>query len=160
MKIKRIIYTILLIIWLVIIFMFSNQNARNSQSSSDKVASTIIDTVETVTNQEITEEKKSNLIEDTRFLIRKCAHFTLYFILGILIYLTLTNYSISKSVLYSIIFCFLYACSDEVHQMFLDGRTPKVMDILIDTIGGSISVGLCYFVEKFWKSRVINKIAK
>ena len=89
MKIKRIIYTILLIIWLVIIFMFSNQNARNSQSSSDKVASTIIDTVETVTNQEITEEKKSNLIEDTRFLIRKCAHFTLYFILGILIYLTL-----------------------------------------------------------------------
>lgn len=160
MKTKRIITTVLLIIWMIIIFMFSNQTATKSESTSDKVASTVIDTVQTVTNQEITKEKRNDLIENTRFLIRKCAHFTLYFILGVLAYLTLTSYSDSRPVIYLIIFCFLYACSDEIHQMFLDGRTAKILDISIDTLGSSISIGLCYFIERFYKKRRIIQTSK
>ena len=160
MKVKRFIYTVLLIVWMIVIFMFSNQDANKSKTTSDGVTSTIINTVENVTKQEITKEKKNNLIEDTRFLIRKCAHFTLYFVLGFLTYFTLTSYSSSRMVLYSVVFCFLYACSDEVHQMFLDGRTPKIMDVLIDTVGSSGSIGLCYFIESFRKNRVINKNTK
>ena len=45
MQIKKIIYSTLLIIWMVIIFMFSNQNAKTSQATSDKIASDIVDTV-------------------------------------------------------------------------------------------------------------------
>lgn len=148
MKIRRIIYTTLLIIWMIVIFLFSNQNADNSQSTSDKVATSIVDTAEVVTNQEIPIEDRENFIEDTRVLIRKSAHFMLYFVLGIFTYLTFTSYSISKPVLFSIIFCFLYACSDEIHQMFLDGRTAKIMDIFIDTCGSCLAIGMCYFVKR------------
>ena len=97
-KLKRIIYTTLLLIWMIVIFLFSNQNASNSQSTSDKVASSIVDTVEVVTKQEISKEKKFDFIENTRLLIRKSAHFILYFVLGILIFLTLNSYQVNKKI--------------------------------------------------------------
>lgn len=153
MKIKRIIYTCLLIVWMIIIFIFSNQDANKSESTSDKVTSTVIDTVQVVTKQDITKEKKSNLIEKTRVLVRKSAHFFLFLILGILIYLTLSSYSVSKTVLFSIIFCFIYACSDELHQLFTDGRTAKILDICIDTCGSSIAIFCCYLIEKYFKRK-------
>lgn len=150
MKIKRIIYTTLLVIWMIVIFLFSNQDGNNSESTSDKVASNVINVYETVTNQEITKEKKFNLIEDTRLLVRKSAHFIIYFILGVLAYLTLTSYQIDKPILFSILFCFIYACSDEVHQMFLDGRSAQFIDVLIDTSGASIG---CLLIKIFRKYR-------
>ena len=108
MNLNRIILTSLLITWMIVIFMFSNQNATKSESTSDKVTSTVIDTVEVVTKEEITEDKKEVLIEDTRFVVRKTAHFTLYFILGVLTYLTLKSYSIKKIVIFSFFGIFRY----------------------------------------------------
>ncbi len=149
MTTKRIIYTILLISWMIVIFLFSSQNGLTSQSTSDHVASVIIDTTVKITNQEITEEKRTNLIEDTRVMVRKSAHFTLYFILGILSFLTLNSYQVSKPFIYGVLLCFLYACSDEFHQMFSDGRTAKFLDIMIDTLGATISSSLtCLFQKK------------
>ena len=158
MKIKKIILTSLLIIWMIVIFMFSNQNATKSESTSDKVSSTIIDTVEVVTKEEITEDKKETLIEDTRFVVRKTAHFTLYFILGLLAYLTLSSYSIKKIVIFSILFCFLYACSDEIHQMFLYGRTGKILYVFIDIMGSVVGICLCLLVGKLKLKYNSNKV--
>jgi len=155
MKIKRIIYTCFLIVWMIIIFIFSNQDANKSESTSDKVTSTVIDTVQVVTKQDITKEKKSNLIEDTRVLVRKSAHFFLFLILGILIYLTLSSYSIPKTVLFSIIFCFMYACSDELHQLFTNGRTAKVLDVFVDTCGSVLAIIICHFIKRFKNKKSI-----
>lgn len=147
-KLKRIIYTTLLLIWMIVIFLLSNQNASNSQSTSDKVASSIVDTVEVVTKQEISKEKKFDFIENTRLLIRKSAHFILYFVLGILIFLTLNSYQVNKKILfYSVLFCFIYAISDEIHQLFSDGRTANIMDVFIDTSGSFLGNVLCLILK-------------
>ena len=90
---------------MVIIFMFSNQNAKTSQATSDKIASDIVDTVEIVSKKDIPDGNKKKFISDTRFIIRKTAHFTLYLILGILAHLVFSSYNVSKPVIYSIIFC-------------------------------------------------------
>lgn len=152
MQIKKIIYNTLLIIWMVIIFMFSNQNAKTSQATSDKIASDIVDTVEIVSKKDIPDGNKKKFISDTRFIIRKTAHFTLYLVLGILAHLVFSSYNVSKPVIYSIIFCLLYACSDEVHQIFSDGRTAKLMDIFIDTCGGIVGNFICHIIKKYKKS--------
>lgn len=152
MQIKKIIYNTLLIIWMVIIFMFSNQNAKTSQATSDKIASDIVDTVEIISKKDIPDGNKKKLISDTRFIIRKTAHFTLYLVLGILAHLVFSSYNVSKPVIYSIIFCLLYACSDEVHQIFSDGRTAKLMDIFIDTCGGIVGNFICHIIKKYKKS--------
>lgn len=151
MKLKRVIYTILLIIWMLVIFLFSNQTASKSQSASDKVASDIVDVVEVVTKNDIKESKKESIIENTRFIVRKTAHFTLYFILGIIVYLLLTSYNVKRPILYSILFCLLYACSDELHQLFSSGRTAKVMDVCIDTFGSSVAIIIFSTITKLLK---------
>ena len=37
-------------------------------------------------------------------------------------------------------FCFLYACSDEIHQYFVPGRACMFRDILLDTAGGTVGI--------------------
>jgi VanZ family protein len=35
---------------------------------------------------------------------------------------------------------FLYACSDEIHQLFVPNRSGELLDVLLDTFGGSLGV--------------------
>ena len=35
----------------------------------------------------------------------------------------------------SLIFCFLYACSDEYHQTFVPGRAGAMIDVAVDMAG-------------------------
>lgn len=134
---KKLIYTILLVIWMVVIFLFSNQNGIKSEATSDSFVAKIVDAV---TNNEIKESKKDKIITNTRFVVRKFAHFTIYLILGILAYLTLSSYRIPRVVIYSILLCFIYACSDEIHQMFLSGRTARILDVIIDISGSIVGI--------------------
>ena len=145
MDYKRVISSIFLIIWIIVIFMFSNEPATLSHSKSDKVAKTTIDTVSTVTGNDYT---KSKITIDSRYVVRKVAHFTLYFILGVLSITVLRNYGISnRIVLYSILFCLIYAISDEIHQLFIAGRNFKLLDIFIDTSGGIVGSLTIYYTK-------------
>ncbi len=146
MKIKRIILTILLISWIGVIFSFSNQNGEESQKLSDNVTEAIIDKTVELTRIEITKAQKEQLIEDSRFVIRKIAHFSIYFILGIIAYLTIKSYDFKKIIFYTLIICLVYAISDEVHQMFIAERTPHLLDIFIDFSGAFISCMLIHLL--------------
>ena len=125
--------------------MFSNENSVTSQSKSDKVTSTIIETV----NKDVNKDKEKEIIENTRFVVRKIAHFTLYFVLGGLIYLTLKSYNVNKRIiLISILCALLYAISDEIHQVFTNGRTGRIYDVVIDTISSTLSIMLCKKINR------------
>lgn len=84
--------------------------------------------------------KESNQIELINFIIRKCAHFTEYFILTLLMYSLLKEYIIEEKKRYiiSIIFCIIYATIDEFHQLFVLGRTASIRDCIIDSLGGTL----------------------
>ena len=36
-----------------------------------------------------------------------------------------------------------YGATDEVHQMFVPGRTPDVMDVLADAAGALVAAAVC-----------------
>ena len=150
MKIKRIGLFVLFIILILIIFVFSNQNGVKSEATSDKFTSKVVDVVGSVSKKEI--KNKDKIIINARFMVRKLAHFTLYFMLGIIAYLLLNTFIDKKVILISIILCLMFAIADEIHQLFLDGRTAKVYDVLIDTVGSSSAIYLTYFIRK-----IINK---
>jgi len=73
------------------------------------------------------------------YMIRKCAHFTEYFILSVLV---LRGIRAGRSgsrfawALAAIAIVACYASLDELHQRFVPGRTAAVGDVLIDTTGG------------------------
>lgn len=135
---KKKLSLILVIIWMIIIFLFSNQNANeSSKMSSGLIEKTIITLYEKSDNYN--EEMKTQIVEDYSFYVRKAAHFTEYLILGLLIlnYLSYFNYQKKKTILLSLIICIIYAISDEVHQLFIDGRSAQFFDVLVDSVGSS-----------------------
>lgn len=87
-------------------------------------------------------------IDILRFIVRKVAHFTEYFILGILVINALKYNTIKDMMKLSILICILYASLDEIHQLFVQGRDGKIFDVLIDTLGSLSGIFLYKFLRK------------
>lgn len=134
---KKLFHSILVIVWMLVIFNFSSQNGTKSTKTSDVVTSMVVNVTTSVTNKDVPREEVKKKVEDSTFLVRKTAHFTEYLILGILVLQLLSDYTkVNKRMLLaSLIICYLYAVSDEVHQIFIPGRTAKVIDTFIDGAG-------------------------
>lgn len=137
MKLKIIIKYILLILWMIVIFWFSNQKGTNSSNMSSVIVTKIVSIIESITDLKL---EQSILV--ITLIIRKIAHFSIYFVLGILWMLLLKEYNISlnKQIIYALLFCLLYSCSDEIHQLFIDGRNGSLLDVLIDMLGSFFSI--------------------
>lgn len=150
---KKITYCILLIIFSSIVFFFSNSTGTDSNHTSDVVTEKMLDVYSSITKKEISQDRKKGLILDMRLLIRKTAHFTIYLVLGILTYLFIDTYNLKHKILISILITFLFACSDEVHQLFVDGRTGSIIDVGIDTIGSSVGILLLNIKSIFTKKK-------
>lgn len=148
MKSRKIILPILVLLCMLTIFCFSNQNAKKSQNLSDKVAIKTLEIKTEVTKKEITKTEKDNFIKNSRTFIRKGAHFTIFFLLGILVYLTFKTYNIKHTILFSILLCFFYACTDEIHQLFVEMRTAQILDVFIDTSGACVGIRFSYLFTR------------
>lgn len=138
---KRIILTIITIIWMGVIFFFSSENYTESKNLSDSFTDKTLVSICKLFKKDCDKEK---VINKYGFLIRKLAHFTEYFILGILMFFTFREYGV-KSLWIPLIICILYASLDEIHQLFVDGRSGNIKDVLIDSSGSSLAILLFYF---------------
>jgi VanZ family protein len=144
---KKTIKLILIIICMATIFCFSSDNATESTKKSDAV---IVKISETVLGRKLSTIEKEKYISKFVVLVRKSAHFTIYFILGLLIISFLREFIpvTYKTVLYATILVFLYACSDEFHQLFSTGRSAELRDVLLDTSGGYIACNIYYLINR------------
>ena len=153
MKVVKICF---LVLWMALIFSFSNQKDVDSSKVSDGFIDRTVVKIYKIFNGNITKEKENEIIEKYTYPIRKLAHYTLYFILGILSFLVVKDYSINKKlIIYSLLICFLYACSDEFHQLFIIGRSARVLDVIIDTFGSFCSISIFYIFNKKISKRSI-----
>ena len=142
---KLIISIIIVILWLVVIFIFSSMNENTSHIQSQKVVQKIYTNKQTVENNKIIKKNKYDQ------KIRKIAHVTEFAILNILfvnlIYQLKEKFKL-KYLIISIILTFVYACTDEIHQIFVQGRTSSFIDVLIDTIGAITTSLIIYIIYK------------
>ena len=144
--IKKIIKLIIVIFIMSIIFLFSSDNGEVSSKKSDGV---IIRGVELVIGRKLTNKEKKIYTEKYVVLVRGMAHFIIYFLLGIALISFLSEFNINnKILLYTMIFVFIYSISDEVHQLFSEGRSFELIDIIIDTIGGSVGSYIYYLFRR------------
>lgn len=140
MQLKKIIFPCFVFLCMGVIFLFSHQNGNKSESLSNGFVLKIIETVTEVSKMEVSDIKKVELVQKTRFLIRKGAHFTIYFLLGFLSYLTFKAYQLKHPVMWAIFLCLIYASSDEIHQLFVSERTGRIVDVFIDMSGALIGI--------------------
>ena len=128
---KSFLNLILVIIWMCFIFFMSNQPAETSDSQSIGIINIL---------SEFGINMSGIFGDVANFVVRKCAHFLEYMILGFLIInLIKDDCKLSNIIFITIAGVFLYACTDEFHQLFVVGRDGNFRDILIDTFGGTFS---------------------
>lgn len=129
---------------MIVIFLFSNQaSTDSSRLSNGFINNTVIKIYRLFDNDKSNDE----IIEVFSHPIRKMAHFTIYLILGLLVYNLLREYNVNNLYI-CVLVCMFYACTDEIHQAFVVGRSCELMDVFIDTFGSYIGVLL---LKKFWK---------
>lgn len=81
------------------------------------------------------------------FIIRKAAHFCEFALLAFLFNLALLYTAGKRHIPLSIALTSLYAASDELHQLFVPGRSCQVSDWFLDTCGGA--AGAIFFLVIF-----------
>lgn len=157
---------ILIVSWCFLIFNLSAMTSQDSNSKSTGLTKKLISKVLDATNEAgITDshpdaEKLSKAATKLNAPLRKVAHATVYFILAlILLAVGRVIFGSRKYLLtcaLTLLFCFIFAMTDEYHQTFVDGRTRQFSDVLIDTAG--TCVGILLFSSYFltWKIGINN----
>ena len=141
---KKIIKFILILLCMFIIFIFSNDNGDKSTKKSDMV---IVSTTRFFLGDKLSNKEYQQYIDLFVVPVRKSAHFFIYLVLGMLVISFIKEFRTIDylSLFMAILICFLYACSDEIHQLFIPGRSGEIGDIFIDTLGSILGI-VIYFV--------------
>lgn len=130
---------------MAVIFSFSGQNSKSSTVTSRGVTRQIVDVLPST--KDLGEAEKVQATLTMEHTVRKAAHFTLYALLAfcILYLLDLLPCRRWLKILLCIGLSFLYACSDELHQLFVDGRGAQWSDVFLDTFGAAVGC-IVYFI--------------
>ena len=144
------------ILWLItlslllMMFGFSAQEGETSGSISGKIARPITDFL--AHRQGLTGQAYWNLYSQVDFAVRKTAHFSEYALLGVLLTLLLDSYGVRWRWL-SWAGCTLYAATDEIHQLFIPGRTGRWQDVLLDSSGALAGMLLAFLALRLVRRR-------
>ena len=133
---QRIIFGTLLILTFALIFYFSSATGTSSHGMSRIIAEWLARIIR------IAKENQEIFIGKAEPYIRKLAHFSIYAFAGMWEILLLNTFEIKDEmkILGGTLIGLLYAISDEIHQGFTPGRSPQVMDVIIDTEGNLFGI--------------------
>ncbi len=120
----------------ILIFWFSSNSGENSTFQSGRVVDLICSIF--FPDMEMTEPARQLAIIDILSVcVRKAAHLSVYMLLGAISFAAF--FPVRRKgvrMLVAVIFTFVYACTDEIHQLYVLDRTGKISDVVIDTFGG------------------------
>jgi VanZ family protein len=151
-----------LLIWMGVIYTFSSQAYEKQdikpwlkKEVSEQKVKQYFSTTQFQYGNETVSIKKIGVTGFVEFFIRKGAHVIEYSILGVLSYclfLRVVRVRPYWKYLVAVLFCSLYAISDEYHQRFVHHRTPTLVDVGLDTLAAAIGAFLFFFIVWFVRS--------
>lgn len=148
MNIRKLLSIVLVIAWMMIVFYFSHQQGEGSGSMSKTIVIKAIEIVDIKNN--ISYEQKEEIVKIVEPIIRKLAHLCIYILGGMLILNCIYQFiKINKiSIICSALIGVSYAISDEIHQLFIIGRSGNAKDVIIDSLGIFIGISIYLLVVK------------
>lgn len=127
-------------LWLLVIavaamiFYFSSENSEESMQTSTGLTVFVLRLV--IPGYDgLSAKEKGAILQQVAHFVRKAAHFTEFAMLGASLRLLFHALALRRPVLIAWGAGTLYACTDEVHQMFVDGRGAMWQDVCIDSAG-------------------------
>lgn len=156
---KRNLLLILIIICIAFIFYNSLKNAEQSIKESNRIALIIEKVVAAI--------HKGNPPENVTYffkitfgnVLRGCAHFIEFFILGILVMLYSDKFRVSvfRRFIFALLFCILIALLDETIELFSIGKAFELSDLALDGLGSMAGITLICLVWRIIKSKKGSK---
>lgn len=136
-------------VWMTVIFYLSHQPAAESSDLSSGITQMIIQIIHIIV------PTIEFHMDSLHFFVRKGAHFFAYFTLGLLVVhaLFVSRQRGLRGMLYALMLCALYATADEIHQLFIPGRSGEVADVLIDSTGASVGIIMYGLIDRFMTHR-------
>lgn len=154
--VRRKIFLILTIIWMIIIFAFSARPADESEEDSLRVGM-MIGEVFVPGFEEWEETKQTEFAERIDHPVRKTAHASEYALLALLVSGVCISkkqekrmYPRYKEVFIPWAIAAAYAAADEFHQLFVPGRSGQMSDVLLDSAGALAGVLMLTGIRVFW----------
>lgn len=137
----RVIFGILVIGIMVAVFLLSSQ----SGGDSNYLSKSILEQVFKFLNVNVDSSK----LDQYNLVLRKIAHFSLYFLLGAgtMGFLLTTPLKVKYSFVLSLLFCILFAATDEFHQFLSGTRNGNPFDVLLDSMGAMVAISLLTFIR-------------
>lgn len=140
----------------IIIFCFSAQPADQSTETSDFVSRLLLWIGTRIGLFSGEPEQYAGMLEAMSMPVRKCAHISEYAVFHVTILYALYQWGLRgrKWLTAGFFLVFFYACTDEIHQLFVPGRSGQFTDVMIDCIGAVlITAGLVWRVGQETQNR-------
>jgi len=172
-SLQKILASILVLMWMITVFIFSSQDGIDTLNTSGAVISVIesktTNDSSNVVSDNLGKTDNKNSLENKKYkytysnkiqkLVRKNAHYFLYMLGGVFLsvfFCANSKYKSSqiKLAIYAIITGIVYAFTDEFHQRFVPGRTGSLKDVFIDSMGVITGVVLVYILRIILKRNV------
>ena len=137
--------------WYFVIWRFSAQPAVVSGTLSDRLLYRLLEALSGVFREQ-PEEGKRAIVLFLSFFERTAAHMFLYFVLTGLLLLALHGLSCEFCLKAGLALglCGILAAVDEIHQLFVPGRSGELRDVAVDLTGGAVFLLLCWMVRCVW----------
>lgn len=133
--------------WCCFIFFMSANTGDVSQGMSDGLIAQVASMLHPGFSQ-LSADEQLRVIELWSFPVRKAAHFSEYALFGVLALNAVVQVARARGrfelrwalVFAALAFCVLFAAGDEFHQLFVDGRSGQLRDVIIDSCGAAVGV--------------------
>ncbi len=145
---KRRLKILCVLLWLLVILGFSSQPDVRSYEVSGSVSYQLVKCYNQLMHIQQTPQEMEETVLRIGYPVRKAAHMIEYAVLALLFLATYSAYSkrtegtagiwiLCGCALLSVFCC---ACTDEFHQLFVQGREGKFTDVLIDSAGAATAL--------------------
>lgn len=147
-KILRIVPYITTALIMALIFFLSSQTREESSALSSGLTRQLINFFMSGAS----EADKAKYLDIFHNIIRKCAHFVLYAMLGFSASGIFTGKTRLRMWSSAVVLCAVYAVTDELHQSLVAGRGPMVSDVFLDTCGGAFGAAVFVIAAKLMRN--------
>lgn len=145
-RVKQAICWALVALCMALIFYFSSRTAGESSAQSGFLLKII--------------RQIFNFVAINDFIVRKGAHFLEFTGLCFLFGLAFFEQTTKLCPVRSVFFTSIYAVSDEIHQIFVEGRACRFSDWIIDTAGAILGIIIFCFLYLIIKKFICYKKEK
>lgn len=133
---------VLAIVWMCIIFAFSAQTKEESGAVSESFTYHMVSSTRTFFHLDLSDARVKEIADAIEGLVRKVAHMMEYGFLAVLLYIWIGQWEMSflRRGGTAVGATAVYAATDEIHQLFVAGRSGRFSDVCIDSAGAVAGV--------------------